>query len=251
MATGCLSLPKAPDIDGRRPVRAATCTSRAAGRTRASTSPASASASSAPARRASSRSRSSPSRPPQLTVFQRTPNFSIPARNGPLPEERRKHFDADPRRVPRRGQVVARRRADARAERDQRARTCRDEERRRAFEAACGRRASCSRSSAPFADMPDQRRGQRDGRRVHARQDPLDRRRSRDRRDAVPEGPLLRHQADRASTPTTTRRSTCPHVRLVDLRKTPITTITETGIDTIDGDRSSSTPSSTPPASTR
>ena len=26
-----------------------------------------------------------------------------------------------------------------------------------------------------------------------------------------------------------------PHVRLVDLRKTPITTITETGIDTVDG----------------
>src|SRR5207342_2605217 len=31
-----------------------------------------------------------------LTVFQRTPNFSIPARNGPLPEARRKHFEADP-----------------------------------------------------------------------------------------------------------------------------------------------------------
>ena len=41
----------------------ATCTSPAAGRTRASTSPASGSPSSAPARRASSRSRSSPSRP--------------------------------------------------------------------------------------------------------------------------------------------------------------------------------------------
>ena len=44
MATGCLSMPKALDIDGRRPLRRARCTSPAAGRTRASTSPASASA---------------------------------------------------------------------------------------------------------------------------------------------------------------------------------------------------------------
>jgi cation diffusion facilitator CzcD-associated flavoprotein CzcO len=41
-----------------------------------------------------------------------------------------------------------------------------------------------------------------------------------------------------------------PHVRLVDLRSTPITTITETGIDTT-ASRSSSTRSCSPPASTR
>ena len=41
-----------------------------------------------------------------------------------------------------------------------------------------------------------------------------------------------------------------PHVRLVDLRKTPITTVTETGIDTTRR-AWSSTPSSTPPGSTR
>ena len=41
-----------------------------------------------------------------------------------------------------------------------------------------------------------------------------------------------------------------PHVRLVDLRKHPIATITESGIDTVD-EHSSSTPSCTPPVSTR
>ena len=62
MATGCLSMPKEPDIDGvdGSPVR---CTSPAAGPTRVSTSPASGWRSSARVRRASSRFRSSPSRP--------------------------------------------------------------------------------------------------------------------------------------------------------------------------------------------
>jgi cation diffusion facilitator CzcD-associated flavoprotein CzcO/acetyl esterase/lipase len=32
----------------------------------------------------------------QLTVFQRTPNFSMPAGNGPIPEDRRAQIDADP-----------------------------------------------------------------------------------------------------------------------------------------------------------
>ena len=47
----------------------------------------------------------------QLTVFQRTPNFSVPARNGPVPAERLRAARRRPRRLPRRGQVVARRRA--------------------------------------------------------------------------------------------------------------------------------------------
>ena len=85
MATGCLSHAQGPRHRGRRAVRVARCTSPAGGRTRASTSPASASPSSAPARRRSSRSRSWPSRPREMTVFQRTPNFSIPAHNGPIP----------------------------------------------------------------------------------------------------------------------------------------------------------------------
>ena len=84
--------PQRPRLPGPRELRRARPTTPATGRTRASTSPASASASSAPARRPSSRSRSSPRRPRTLNVFQRTPNFSMPARNAPLdPEYERRH----------------------------------------------------------------------------------------------------------------------------------------------------------------
>ena len=42
-----------------------------------------------------------------------------------------------------------------------------------------------------------------------------------------------------------------PHVKLVDLRKTPINTITETGIETTDADVRVRRHRATPPASTR
>ena len=95
MATGCLSLPKSPDIDGAErfggdvyftsswPHEGVDFTGKRV----------------AVIGTGSSGIQSIPiiaSQASQLTVFQRTPNFSIPARNGPLPEERRKHFEADP-----------------------------------------------------------------------------------------------------------------------------------------------------------
>ncbi len=52
-------------------------------------------ASSAPAPRRCSRSRSSPSRRQHLYVFQRTPNYSIPARNEPLAPEEVQRVKAD------------------------------------------------------------------------------------------------------------------------------------------------------------
>ena len=64
------------------------------GRMRRSISPASASASSAPARRRSSRCPIIAEQASQLTVFQRTANFSIPARNAALTEEERQSFRA-------------------------------------------------------------------------------------------------------------------------------------------------------------
>ena len=95
MATGCLSLPKAPDVNGaerfagemyftsRWPHEGVDFTGKRV----------------AVIGTGSSAIQSIPiiaSQASQLTVFQRTPNFSIPARNGPLPEARRADYDADP-----------------------------------------------------------------------------------------------------------------------------------------------------------
>ena len=56
----------------------------------------------------------------ELTVFQRTPNFSVPAHNGPAPADRLDAAARRPRGLPGRGPVVARRRA-GRADRRHRA----------------------------------------------------------------------------------------------------------------------------------
>ena len=142
MATGCLSVPKEPDIAGHRPLPAATCTSRAAGRTRASTSPASASPSSAPARRASSRSRSSPQ---QAARADRVPAHAELLAPGPAtappPQDRLAAHRRRPRGLPRRGQVVARRRARASRRRDGGACSRREEQLERLEAGVRGRRA--------------------------------------------------------------------------------------------------------------
>ena len=51
----------------------------------------------------------------QLTVFQRTPNFAFPAHNGPAPADRARPAGTRPRRLPRAGPLVAGRRAVAAA----------------------------------------------------------------------------------------------------------------------------------------
>ena len=86
MATGCLSAAQVPDFKGLETFEGKWYHT-GPGRTKASISPASASASSAPARPASSPSRTSPEQATHLFVFQRTPNFSIPAHNAPLDAE--------------------------------------------------------------------------------------------------------------------------------------------------------------------
>src|SRR5262249_12283903 len=95
MATGCLSLPKTPDIPGFDRFRGETYyTGRwphagvdFSGKRVAVIGTGSSGIQSIPliARQAA-----------ELTVFQRTPNFSRPAHNGPVPPAKKAEFDADP-----------------------------------------------------------------------------------------------------------------------------------------------------------
>jgi cation diffusion facilitator CzcD-associated flavoprotein CzcO/acetyl esterase/lipase len=95
MASGCLSLPKAPDIEGADRFRGeAYYTGRwphepvdFTGKRVAVIGTGSSAIQSIPiiARQAA-----------ELTVFQRTPNFSRPAKNGPVPAEKKAVFEADP-----------------------------------------------------------------------------------------------------------------------------------------------------------
>ena len=251
MATGCLSLPKTPDIEGadrfrRRGVLHQPLAARGrrlhrqAGRRHRHR-----------VRRASSRSRSSPSRPSQLTVFQRTPNFSQPGpATGPCPRE----AGATLRRAIR--ERTARRRAGRRPacrceiRHGERARRCprrsawRTTRRHVAVAAICSRSAPLSPTSSP-TPRPTRRSCEfiRDKIRSIVQ-------RSRDRRGAVPEGPLLRHQAavprhqllrDLQPAPRPPRRPAqdADHDDHRDRHRHDATS------------RSSSTPSCSPPASTR
>ncbi|HEU5085200.1 MAG TPA: alpha/beta hydrolase fold domain-containing protein [Acidimicrobiales bacterium] len=94
MATGCLSMPKTPDVEGAHRFRGEVYfTSRwphegvdFTGKRVAVIGTGSSGIQSIPliAEQAS-----------QLTVFQRTPNFSVPAHNGPIPEDTLAEFNAD------------------------------------------------------------------------------------------------------------------------------------------------------------
>ena len=165
----------------------------------------------------------------QLTVFQRTPNFSIPARNGPLPEDRRKHYEADPAAY-------------------------RDEARVSMAGVPMGEPSQVS----ALALTPEERKESNE--RMWQGSELLlvgaefnDILTNADANETV--GEFVRdkirsivHDPETAETLCpkyhyiNTKR-TCldtnyyetfnlPHVRLIDLRKTPITTVTETGIDT-------------------
>jgi cation diffusion facilitator CzcD-associated flavoprotein CzcO/acetyl esterase/lipase len=95
MATGCLSIPKQPDIEGTERFRGESYyTSRwphhpidFSGKRVGVIGTGSSGIQSIPiiARQAAA-----------LTVFQRTPNFSRPAKNGPVPAEKKARFDGDP-----------------------------------------------------------------------------------------------------------------------------------------------------------
>ena len=232
MATGCLSAAEGARHRGRRPLRAARCTTPSrwphegvdfTGKRVAVIGTGSSGIQSIPiiAEQAA-----------QLTVFQRTPNFSIPAQQRPArPSATPRRLDADRDAYREAARWSARRRRRAtpscqRARRVARRSGCAAYE--EAWEAgelfAFARHASPTCCSNPEANETVAE-FVRDKIRV-------DRRRSRDRRGAVPEGPPLRHEAAvprhqllRDVQPAPRRASsTCARRRS--------STITETGIDT-------------------
>ena len=218
------------------------------GRTRASTSPASGSASSAPARPPSSRSRSSPSRPPRSTVFQRTPNFSMPGAERAARPGVRAPGEGRLRRVPAPGPRVARAASWRDRERRRPRWRCPPRSGEREYERAGARRP---RLLGAFTDLLIEQGGQRHRGRVRPRQDPRDRARPGGRRAAVPadyplgtKRALRRHRLLR-------RRSTATTSTLVDVSAAPDRGDHADGAAHGRARSTSSTSSSSPPASTR
>ena len=128
-----------------------------------------------------------------LTVFQRTANFSLPARNAPMDREREQQHKSE----------YARRREEARDTPfgvsgyplpSLSALAAPPEERRRELRAPVGR-GRHRRISDLLQRLPRERRGQRNGSRVRAREDPQHRARSQGRGAAGPEGSPDRIQA--------------------------------------------------------
>ena len=231
MATGCLSMPKEVDIEGAerfagRRVLHQPLAARGRGLHRQA------------GRRhrhrlvgRSSPSRSSPRRPPQLTVFQRTPNFSVPAHNGPAPA----------------GSPRGNRRPTARPTAMRRS--------GRAGGVPCGAARASPRRRAPrrSAALASRRHGEA-GELFAILGIFADQVVNPEANEIVAE--MIREKIRSIVNDPETAESLCPkdhsfgtkrpcldtgyfetfnlpHVRLVDLRKDPIKTITETGIDTV------------------
>ena len=162
----------------------------------------------------------------QLTVFQRTPNFSRPARNGPAPQEKLDAFEADRnayRHAARWSMTgVSTPIAELGALRAS------EEERRTVFEAAWN---SGDLLATTFADML-----------TGAAANETYCEFLREKIRAIVKDPATADALCPSGYYYGTKRPCLdsgyfetfnhPHVRLVDLRKTPITTITRTGIDT-------------------
>jgi cation diffusion facilitator CzcD-associated flavoprotein CzcO/acetyl esterase/lipase len=230
MATGCLSLPKSPDIEGvdrfrgevfftgRWPHHKVDFT----GKRVAVVGTGSSGIQSIPliAEEAS-----------QLVVFQRTPNFSVPAHNGP----------PDPERVAALARDREAYRESARWSRggvptemtEIMGVTAPEEVRRQRFEAAWEAGELFAILSV-FADQG-----------VNLASNDILSEMIREKIRSVVRDPETAEALCPKDYPFGTKRPcldtnyfetfNLPHVRLVDLRKTPISTITETGIDTVDG----------------
>jgi cation diffusion facilitator CzcD-associated flavoprotein CzcO/acetyl esterase/lipase len=229
MATGCLSVPKEPDIEGASRFRGEVYfTSRwphegvdLTGKRVAVIGTGSSGIQSIPliAQQAT-----------QLTVFQRTPNFSIPAGNGPVPEHRAEALRTDreayreaakwsrigvPGEVPEISGIAAP-----------------EEVRRQRFEAAWAA-GELQAATAIFADQG-----------LNPASNEIIAEMIREKIRSIVTDPETAEALCPKDHYFGTKRPcldtgyyatfNLPHVRLVDLRKTPITTITETGIDTAD-----------------
>jgi cation diffusion facilitator CzcD-associated flavoprotein CzcO/acetyl esterase/lipase len=228
MATGCLSLPKVPDIDGhdrfqgevyytnRWPHEGVDFTGKRVGVIGTGSS----AIQSIPLMAAQA---------DQLTVFQRTPNFSIPAYNGPANEERLARIAADP----------AAYRAEAKLSGGGvpgeptmlSALALSEEERRARFEEMWS--IGGLEMLGVFNDIL-----------VNPAANEILCELIREKIRSIVHDPVTAEALCPKDHPFGTKRPcvdtnyyatyNLPHVRLVDLRANPITTITETGIDTAD-----------------
>ena len=229
MATGCLSLPKKPDIEGADSFAGETYLTGLwphegvdfTGKRVAVIGTGSSGIQSIPliAEQAA-----------QLTVFQRTPNFSIPAGNGPAPEDRLKELAAD--RDTYREAAKRSRGGIPNEVTEITAAMAPDDVRRQRFESAWSS-GELFQILGVFADQgvnPESNQIVAEMIREKIRavvHDP-------DTADAL--CPKDHYFGTKRPCLDTNYYQTfnLPHVRLVDLRKTPITRITETGVESTD-----------------
>jgi cation diffusion facilitator CzcD-associated flavoprotein CzcO/acetyl esterase/lipase len=227
MATGCLSMPKVPDIEGTDRFTGEVYFTSTwphdgvdfSGKRVAVIGTGSSAVQSIPLIAAQA---------DQLTVFQRTPNFSIPARNGPISDERLAPFLEDPDAY----RAEARRSAAGvpRETPMEGALMVSDEERAARYEAMweAGELLGITgtfNDTLANAESNDTLRDFIHGKIRSIVNDP-----------EVAEAlcPTNHYVGTKRACLDTNYYETynLPHVRLVDLRKDPIATITETGIDT-------------------
>ncbi len=227
MATGCLSMPKVPDIEGTDRFTGEVYFTSTwphdgvdfTGKRVAVIGTGSSAVQSIPLIAAEAE---------QLTVFQRTPNFSIPARNGPISDERLAPFLADPdayRDEARRSAAGVPRETPMEG-----ALMVSDEERTARYE-AMWEAGELLGITGTFNDTL-----------ANAESNDTLRDFIRDKIRSIVNDPEVAEALCPTNHYVGTKRAcldtnyyetyNLPHVRLVDLRKDPISTITETGIDT-------------------
>ncbi len=230
MATGCLSMPKTPDIEGadrfggevyftsRWPHEGVDFTGKRVGVIGTGSS----AIQSIPiiAQQAS-----------ELTVFQRTPNFSIPAHNGPVSEERKAELEAD-RDAYR--EAARWSRGGIPGEPTEISAVLADEETRTRRLDTAWDKGELFEIIGVFNDVL-----------VNPAANEVVADYIRGKIRSIVEDPETAEALCPTDHPFASKRPcldsgyyatyNLPHVRLVDLRKHPITTITETGIDTADG----------------
>jgi cation diffusion facilitator CzcD-associated flavoprotein CzcO/acetyl esterase/lipase len=164
----------------------------------------------------------------QLTVFQRTPNFSVPAHNGAVREEKKAPLEAD-----RDGYRFAAKwsRGGIPAEPNEVSALASDEATRRARFEAAWEAGELFEILGTFNDLL-----------VNREANEIQAEMIREKIRSIVNDPVTAELLCPKDHPFGTKRPcldtnyfatyNLPHVRLVDLRSTPITTITETGIDT-------------------
>ncbi len=229
MATGCLSMPKVPDIEGADRFHGEVYFTSTwphdgvdfTGKRVAVIGTGSSAVQSIPLIAAEAE---------RLTVFQRTPNFSIPARNGPISDERMAAFRADPEAYREQARHSA-----AGVPREtplEGALMVSDEERTARYEAmwVAGELLGVTGTFNDTLANPESNETLREF--IHGKIRSI----VEDREVAEALCPTNHYVGTKRACLDTNYYETynLPHVRLVDLRRHPISTITEAGLDTAD-----------------